>query len=202
VRPWFGVMGQSVTSEMAGALGLDRPRGLLVGDVYPGSAAARAGLRQGDTVLSIDGQSVNDETALSFRIGTHHAGDVVTVEYQRGGQARTARTTVEPPLATPARDQQVLQGRHPFDGAVVVNLSPAVAIELGVNPFAKGVMVTEIRGGLSANAGFRPGDLIRQVGGQTIDTVAQLRAALAQGLRSWRIVIYRNGQPIEATFNL
>ena len=202
VRPWFGVMGQAVTSEMAGALGLDRPRGLLVGDVYPGSAAARAGLRQGDAVLSIDGQPVNDETSLSFRIGTHRAGDAVTVEYQRGGQLRTAKVTVEPPLAVPARDQQLLQGRHPFDGATVINLSPAVAIELGVNPFAKGVMITEIRSGLSANAGFRPGDLIRQIDGQTIDTVAQLRAALARSGRSWRVVIIRNGQPIEAAFNL
>jgi S1-C subfamily serine protease len=195
-------MGQAVTSEMAGALGLDRPRGLLVGDVYPASAAARAGLRQGDAVLSIDGQAVNDETSLSYRIGTHKAGDSVTVEYQRGGQVHTAKVTVEPPLALPARDQQVLQGRHPLDGATVLNLSPAAAIELGINPFAKGVMVSEVRGGLAANAGFRPGDLIRQVDGQTIDSVAQLRAALARGARSWRVLIVRDGQPIEATFNL
>jgi Do/DeqQ family serine protease len=202
VRPWFGVMGQAVTSEMAGALGLDRPRGLLVGDVYPGSAASRAGLRQGDALLSVDGQPVNDETSLSYRIGTHKAGDAVSVEYQRGGQVHTARVTVDPPLAVPARDQQLLQGRHPFDGAVVINLSPAVAIELDVNPFAKGVMISEIRGGLSVNAGFRPGDLIRQINGQTIDTVAQLRAALTAPTRVWRITIIRNGQPIDASFNL
>ena len=137
VRPWFGVMGQAVTSEMAGALGLDRPRGLLVGDVYPGSPAGRAGVHQGDVVLTVDGQAVNDETSLSYRIGTHKVGDTVTVEYQRAGKVQTARVSVEAPLAIPARDQQLLQGRHPFDGAVVINLSPATAIELGVRSMAR-----------------------------------------------------------------
>jgi S1-C subfamily serine protease len=196
------VAGQAVTSEMAGALGLDRPRGLLIGDVYPGSAAARAGLRQGDALLSVDGQAVDDETSLSYRIGTHKAGDPVTVEYQRGGRVQTAKVAVEPPVALPARDQQLMQGRHPFDGAVVINLSPATAIELGVNPFAKGVMISEIRGGLSVNAGLRPGDLIRQVNGQAVDTVAQLRAMMTAPARTWRVTIVRDGQPIEATFNL
>ncbi|MDB5460177.1 MAG: protease Do [Caulobacteraceae bacterium] len=202
VRPWLGVLGQPVTGEMAAALGLDRPRGLLVGDVYPGSAGARAGLRQGDAVLTIDGQPVNDETSLSYRIGTHRVGDSVTLEYQRGGQTRTAKVSVDPPAALPARDEQTLQGRHPLDGATVLNLSPAVAIELGGNPFAKGVLVTQVHGGLSANAGFRPGDLIREINGRTVDSVAQLRSALAQGGRQWRITVDRNGQQIEAAFNL
>jgi Do/DeqQ family serine protease len=202
VRPWMGVAGQPVTSELAGALGLDRPRGLLIGDVYAGSPAGRAGLHQGDVILTVDGQAVNDETSLSYRIGTHRAGDSVSVEYQRGGQTHTVKVTVEPPLATPARDQQTLQGRHPFDGAVVLNLSPAVAIELNGNPFIKGVAVVQILGGLSVNAGLRPGDIIREVNGQTITTVAHLRAVLAQGGRQWRVVIERNGQRIEAAWNL
>jgi len=202
VRPWLGVAGQAVTSELAGTLGLDRPRGLLVGDVYAGSAAGRAGLHQGDVILTVDGQAVNDETALSYRIGTHRAGDSVAVEYQRGGQTHSVKVAVEPPSATPARDQQTLQGRHPFDGAVVLNLSPAVAIELSGNPFLKGVAVVQILGGLSVNTGLRPGDMIRQVNGQTITSVGQLRAVLAQGGRQWRITVERNGQQIEAAFNL
>jgi Do/DeqQ family serine protease len=202
VRPWMGVSGQAVTSEMAGALGLDRPQGLLIAAVYPGSSADHAGLRQGDVILAIDGQAVNDETSLSYRIGTHRGGDTVAVQYQRGGLAHSVRVVVQPPPATPPRDQQLLQGRHPFDGATVINLSPAVAIELGGNPFTRGVLVFGVSGGLAANAGFRPGDMIRFVNGREIDTVAQLRAALAQGGHSWRIVIVRGGEQIEAVFNL
>jgi Do/DeqQ family serine protease len=200
-RPWLGVAGQAVTGEIAGSLGLDRPEGLLLADVYPGSAAARAGLHQGDAILSVDGQPVNDEAALNYRIGTHKVGDAVVIGYQRGGKAQTARVTVEGPPSR-ARDQQLLQGRNPFDGSVVINLSPAAAIELNVNPFASGVLVSEIKGGLSINAGLRPGDLIREVNGHKITSVADLKSALTGASRSWSVEIERNGQRISASFNL
>jgi len=198
-RPWLGVAGQAVNGEIARSLGLDRPEGLLLADIYPGSAAARAGLQQGDAILSVDGQPVNDEASLNYRIGTRRAGEEVAIGYQRGGKAQTLRVKVEAPPNRP-RDEQLLQGRHPFDGAVVVNLSPATAIDLDVDPFASGVLVTEIRGGLSINAGIRPGDLIREVNGKKISAVAELRAALVQPSRTWSVVIERNGQRISATF--
>jgi S1-C subfamily serine protease len=202
VRPWLGVSGQAVTGEMASTLGLDRPRGLLVASVYPGTAADRAGLRQGDAILTVDGVAINDETSLSYTVGTHRAGDSLTIAYQRGGAVHSVKAAVEPPPAAPARDEQTLKGAHPFDGAVVLNLSPAVAIELGGNPFARGVLISQIKGGLSVNAGFRPGDVVREVNGRPIATVAELRAALAQSGGRWRIVIERGGQRIEAAFDL
>jgi Do/DeqQ family serine protease len=203
VRPWLGVSGQPVTSEIARTLGLDRPQGLLLAGVYPGSSAARAGLQQGDAILSVDGQAVNDETSLNYRIGTRRAGETVTLEYQRGGQTRAIKVAVQPPPSIP-RDQQLIQGRNPFDGAVVLNLSPAAAIELGGDPFAQGsgVAIAEIQGGLSANAGFRPGDIIKALNGRPIATVAQLRAALAAAPRRWVVVIDRGGQQIEASFGV
>ena len=201
-RPWLGVAGQPVTSEIAGSLGLDRPQGLLLADVYPGSAAAKAGLQQGDAILTVDGQPVNDESSLNYRVGTRRAGEEVTVGYQRGGKPLTVRVRVEPPPARPARDEQLVQGRNPFDGAVVVNLSPATAVELDLNPFVSGVLVTEIRGGISGNAGIRPGDLIREVNGRKIGTVAELRAAMTAPARSWTVVIERDGRRIAASFNL
>jgi Do/DeqQ family serine protease len=201
-RPWLGVAGQPVTGEIAKTLGLDRPQGLLLAGVYPNSPAARAGLQQGDAILTIDGQAVNDETSLNYRVGTRHAGDTVTVTYQRGGKLVTGRAILQAPPAAPAKDEQLVRGRNPFDGVVVVNLSPSTNIELGLNPFASGVLVSEIRGGLSVNAGLRPGDLIRQVNGRTIGTVAQLRVALAVPARQWAVTIDRQGQQISANFNL
>lgn len=200
-RPWLGVAGQAVTGEIAGSLGLDRPEGLLLADIYPGSAAARAGLRQGDAILTVDGQPVNDEASLNYRIGTRRPGDEVVIGYQRSGRRQTVSVRVEAPPSRP-RDQQVLQGRNPFDGAVVMNLSPAAAIELDVNPFVSGVLISEIRGGLSVNAGFRPGDLVREVNGRRIASVADLKSALAAPARSWSVVIERNGQRIAANFDL
>ena len=200
-RPWLGVAGQAVTGEIARSLGLDRPEGLLLADVYPGSTAARAGLHQGDAILTVDGQAVNDESSLNYRIGTRKVGETVVVGYQRGGKAQTVRVTVEAPPSR-ARDQQLLQGRNPFDGAVVINLSPAAAIELDVNPFASGVLISEIKGGLSINAGLRPGDLIREVNGRKIASVADLKSALTGSGRAWSVEIERNGQRISASFNL
>src|SRR5262249_17233676 len=52
VRPWFGARGQPVTPNIANSLGLDRPRGVLVSDVFPGGPAANAGVSSGDVVLS------------------------------------------------------------------------------------------------------------------------------------------------------
>jgi len=198
-RPWLGVAGQPVTGEIARSLGLDRPKGVLLASVYPGSAAARAGLQQGDAVLAVDGQPVDDETSLNYRVGTHKPGDQVTVTYQRGGAAHTARVALEAPPSRP-RDEQLVQGENPFDGAVVLNLSPATAIDLNVDPFRAGVVVSQIRGGLSVNAGIRPGDLIKSVNGKKIDTVSDLRTALQARTRTWSIVIDRGGQQIQATF--
>jgi S1-C subfamily serine protease len=142
---------------------------------------------------------VNDEASLNYRIGTHRPGDAVTLSYQRAGAARTTKVVVDAPPSRP-RDQQLIQGENPFDGAVVLNLSPAAAIELDLDPFRSGVVVADIRGGLSANAGIRPGDMIEQVNGRRIDTVTDLRAALQARTRTWSVLINRGGQHISATF--
>ncbi|HVY33756.1 MAG TPA: Do family serine endopeptidase [Caulobacteraceae bacterium] len=200
VRPWLGVSAQTVTGDIARSLGMDRPQGVLVAEVYPGSSAARADLAQGDVILAIDGQPVNDASILNYRIGAHMAGDPVSIDFSRKGQTHTVRATAAAPPNSPPRDEQLLDGRQPFQGAVVVNLSPAVALELGVDPFAKGVLITEIKGGVSAEY-FRPGDIIRKINGQDVSTVSGLKAALGQGHR-WSVVIERQGQQVQGNFSL
>lgn len=201
VRPWLGVRGQGVTSDIAASLGMDRPQGVLVAGVYPGSSAARAGLHEGDIVLSIDGVAVNDQGSLDYRVATQKPGDQVTLEVRQGGQVRSLRVRLDAP-AGEARDQRVLQGRHPLDGATVLNLSPAVATELGLDPFASGVLVTAMQGGLVTRTGIRPGDIIRQVNGRDVRTVRDLQAAVGSGERTWEVVIERDGQRVAAQFRL
>jgi Do/DeqQ family serine protease len=201
VRPWLGVRGQGVTSEIAASLGLDRPAGVLVADVYPGSSAARGGVREGDVILAVDGVAVNDQSSLDYRIATQKPGDVVTLQVRQGGGVKAIRVRLEAATGG-ARDEQALSGRHPLDGARVVNLSPAVATELGVDPFTAGVLVSAVQGGLAARAGVQPGDIIRQVNGRDIRTVRDLQGALGAGQRDWEIIIERNGQRIAARFSL
>jgi S1-C subfamily serine protease len=57
VRPWLGIKTQEVSAEIARSLGLDRPQGVLVTDLFPDGPGAKAGLKQGDLILAIDGHN-------------------------------------------------------------------------------------------------------------------------------------------------
>ncbi|MDX9996690.1 MAG: Do family serine endopeptidase [Phenylobacterium sp.] len=204
VRPWLGARTQPITAEIARALNLPTPQGALVADLWPNGPAARSGLQQGDVVISIDGDPVVDPAALNYAIGARRPGETVTLEVlDADGRRRQARLRADAPPATPARDERTLSGRNPFDGMTVVNLSPAVAAELGVDPFSgPGVLVTGIRGGFSRSTGIRPGDFIRSVNGRRIESVADLAAAAASGVRAWQVVIQRGSQEATLTFRL
>jgi Do/DeqQ family serine protease len=202
VRPWLGVKGQPVTAEIARSLGMSAPNGVLVAQVYPGSSGDKAGLRESDIILSIDGRAVNDEGGGAFAIGTHKVGDRVPMVIRRGDKEQTLTVRAEAAPESPGRDERTLKGQNPFDGATVMNLSPAVAQDLGADPFAgKGVLVTKIGQGFAMNAGLRPGDFIREVNGRAINTVADLAAVSAGGGRTWAVTIERGGQRITARFN-
>jgi Do/DeqQ family serine protease len=200
VRPWLGARLQSVTPEMARSLALATPSGALVAEVWPGGPADRAGVRQGDVILSVGGRSVVDAAGVNYAIGTHKVGDEVGVGLRRSGKDLTVNLRAQAPPATPARDEQVIGGRNPLTGATVVNLSPAVADELGVDTFSKGVMVTKIAGGPAAAVGLQPGDIVRAVNGRRIGDTAELVAATAHRAPAWQVTIERNGQQITATF--
>ncbi len=194
VRPWLGAKAQSVTAEMARSLGMPGPRGVIIAQVWNGSSAARAGLREGDIVLSVDGQAVNDPAGLSYAFGTRRIGEAAqfTIRRNERDQPLSVRTEAAPGL--PAADERVLAGQTPLSGATVVNLSPAKAEELGVDPFGgPGVLVSKL-GGISARAGFQAGDFIRSVNGRDTPTVRDLAAALAITTRDWAIDVERGGQ--------
>jgi Do/DeqQ family serine protease len=200
VRPWLGVKGQPVTGDIAKSLGMSVPRGVLVAEVYPGSSADRAGLKEGDVILSIDGRPVNDEGGGAFAIGTHKVGDRVPMQIQRNDKQLTVTVRAEAAPETPARDEKTISGNNPFNGATVINLSPAAAQDLEVDPFAgKGVLVTKIAPGYAQNW-MRPGDFVRVVNGRQIKTTADLVAAAATKPARWSITIERGGQLIQAQF--
>jgi Do/DeqQ family serine protease len=202
VRPWLGVRGQTVTGEIARSIGLERPEGVLLSDVYPGGPADRAGLRVGDVVVQVDGDAVNDLAGLNFRVATKRPGENVELVVLRDNRRQTLRARAEAPPATPARDERVLTGPHPLQGVTVVNLSPAVADELGIDPFlGRGVLITQANArGYAAAAGFQPGDIVREVNGRQINTTRDLQAILSAGAGNWRISIERGGRVITGTF--
>jgi Do/DeqQ family serine protease len=204
VRPWLGARGQEVTPDIASSLGLPKPEGVLVAEVYPGGAAERAGLQPQDLIMTVDGQVVDDPNSLDYAIATHSVGQTIKLEVRRGKESRTLDLRAEQAPATPARDERTITGRNPLVGATVINLSPATAQELGADPFnARGVMVSAIgEQGLAARAGFQPGDIIKSINGQQIRTTADLAQVLAAPAATWQVIIQRGQQQISGVFRL
>jgi Do/DeqQ family serine protease len=203
VRPWLGIKTQGLTGEMAKSLGLAAPQGVVVTDVWPGGPAARAGLAQGDVIVSVDGQSVNDDAGLNYTVATRGAGESLSLVVRRnGGAARTVAARIEAPPATPAPDLRTLAGRNPLAGASVVNVSPAAAYRYGVDPFgAQGVLVTAVNGGLARQIGLQPGDFIREINGRKIASTADLAEALRPGAGAWTLAVQRGDRVITARFS-
>jgi len=200
VRPWVAARLQTVTPDIAKSLGLARPAGALVSDLWPGGAAEQAGLKQGDVVISVDGGPVVDAAALNYAVANHRPGETLRISVRRGGGDQQFTLRAEAPPATPARDEQLVSGQNPFQGATVVNLSPAVAEELGLDPFGgQGVLISKIADGAAQRVGLRPGDLIRAVNGRAIQSVRDLTGAVAVRASVWQFTIERNGQQVTAT---
>jgi Do/DeqQ family serine protease len=195
-RPWLGADGQAVTADIAKSLGLARPDGVLISQVYPGGPAGQAGLAKGDVVLSVDGFPISDSSALRYRVVTHRAGESVSVRYWRSGATRDAMIRIAlPPDA--GREEGVVAGENPMQGAKIANLTPALADEMQMDMMAKGVVVTGVAGSSqAARFGFQQGDIIRQINGARVVSVAQLKRALGEG-DAWNMAIQRGNQTMQ-----
>jgi Do/DeqQ family serine protease len=104
-RGRVGVQVQDVTPDIASAIGLAQPTGALIAKVEPNSPAAKAGLRQGDVVLSINGAAVRNSADLRNRVGLVRVGENVDVTYRRGEDERSIKMRVAD-IPTPASQAQ------------------------------------------------------------------------------------------------
>ncbi len=203
VRPWLGAKGESVTTQTAAAVGLTRPRGVIISEVYADGPAAKAGLRKGDVVLSVDGRDVFDERGMKFYAALRPAGDVVNVMVLRNGREMPISVRLAPPPGATEVDRRLVGGVNPFSGAEVLEVSPALAEEQGLDPFRTGVLVTRVQRGSYASRFIRPGDFVRELNGTPIRSVKDLEAALTRidssSQRVWRMALERNGERVEQT---
>jgi serine protease Do len=192
VRPWLAMRATEVTAEIASAIGLDHPTGVMVEAVQPNSPAERAGLKRGDVIVDVDGKAVEDVQGLRFRLATRLIGDTVTLGVRRNGERLKARFELMAPPEIPPRNLTVLRGRHPLSGAKVLNLSPAVAVEVGFDEAAVGVLVIEVaRGSWASRVGLRPGDIILRVNDRKIERVRDVTTATGAPHDQWILEIRR-----------
>jgi len=200
-RAWLGAKLQQVTPDIADSLGLQRPGGALVASVAADSPAARAGIKTGDVIVSVDGIEVDDPTAFNYRFATKPLGATAQLGVVRQGHSIVIPVTLQSLPDTP-REEVEIRSRSPFRGATVANLSPALADEMRLDPNARGVVVTAVAGGSEAQSiGFQKGDVIVSVNNEKIEKPADLARVAATGSRQWRITLMRGGQQISVMFS-
>ncbi len=194
-RPWLGAALEPIDQALAEQLGLDRPRGVLVRQVYPGSAAAKAGLEAGDVILSVDGVAVEDAAAVEYRLSLRSLGDRVKVGIWRRSGERTVEVGLGAAPMSPAPEKTVIGGENPLAGVTVANMSPGLNQELQIDMFRQGVVVLAVDpNGPGAELALRRGDVIASVGRQKMRSVAELQRSLRSSRRPWQIGIGRDGR--------
>lgn len=196
-RPWLGLKGQSVSFDIAKSQGLDRPVGIIITEIYDNGPADKAKLRRGDLVTAIDGREVFDERGLNFLAATLSPGERVTLDVLRGGSSQKIRVLLSPPPGMSDGEVRILEGSHPLSGTEVAVLSPALAENMGRDPFVKGILITRmLRNSIARRVGLRPGDIIVAINGDETITARALDMALTGQPEDWQLTIERNGRRV------
>jgi serine protease Do len=181
VRGWIGVQIQPVTDDMADSLGLNKAEGALVAEPQEGGPAAKAGIKAGDVITAVDGKPVKDARDLAKRIGALAPGSSVKLDVFRNGAHQTLSFTLGelPKDVKQARSQR--QEERDQQGTELPRLGLTLAPAGGVaGAGSDGVVVTAVDpDGPAASHGFKSGDVILEVAGKPVASVAEVRKALS-----------------------
>jgi S1-C subfamily serine protease len=200
-RPYLGAKLQALTQEISENLGLRRPAGALVASVVEGGPAAKAGLRTGDVIISVDGQAIEDPNAFDYRFATKPLGGHAQLGIIRAGKDGKLAIALQTAPDTP-RNEITIQARSPFLGVKVANLSPALADELRLDPSAAGVAIISVAdGSIAQSLGFQKGDIVQSVNNTEMRETQDLDRITREPTRAWRITILRGGQQLSVTFS-
>jgi serine protease Do len=179
-RGYLGVSIQSITPELAKALNLDERQGALVADVVPGGPAAKAGLRQGDVIVDFDGQSVKDSRDLPALVAKTPVGEEVTLTLRRDGKTQRIPVTVGRLPSEKGVTEESSQAGQSQWGLQLQELTPQMARQRGLGD-ESGVMVAGVQPGSPAErAGLQRGDIIREVNRRPVQSVQEVRDAIAK----------------------
>ena len=166
-RGKLGVVIQGMDEDLAKAVGLDRPKGAMVEHVEPGSPGEKAGLKEGDVILSVDGQAVPHSEDLPRMIAPHQPGTNVSLQVWRDHAARNVTVTLASLKEETAQNEQDQSG--PADpGAKPSSLGIAVAEEDGQ------VVVARVNPDGPADGKLRRGDIIEEINHQPVTSGSDL----------------------------
>jgi Do/DeqQ family serine protease len=203
-RAQLGVTVQNVTSDMAQTLGLKQVGGVIVGSVTPGSAAERAGIKQGDVIMSFNGQAVHDTNALRNRVADTQPGsnaNVVIIGHDGSEKTLTVKLDEAQATRSAKAESDAGSGDKTALGVSVAPLTPELAERLGAPKAAHGLVVQDVNpDGRAADAGIKAGDVIEQVNRQPVQNVDDLKAALRRSTdKPVLLLVNRQGNEVFIT---
>lgn len=217
-RGYLGIGIQAVGADMADALGIDKNKGEFVTRIVKDEAADKAGLKEGDIVLKVNGRDITPDETLSYIVANIKPGTRIPLDILREGKPMRLTATVgtrpsEEKLAQstfdPDENKDFDQKGDDADskavrdalGVSVIPLDPEIARQLGMGTDVKGVVVDIPGSGSAAQAGIRRGDVLASVNYKPVTNTAQLAAAIAEAKKAGRSAVLlgvkRRGAPTQ-----
>ncbi len=200
-RGFLGVESQSMTATTAKALGVSEHAGALLAGVNPNGPAAGAGLKAGDIIQSVNGQTISGPRDLAVTIAGLAPGEEARLGVLRNGTTHEMNVKIgEMPNDRIAAADDTAQPQRMQVGVALAPLSPDMRQQLDLPEDVKGAVIQQVRPGSPAEmAGLQPGDVIVGVGTRTVtspaDAVKEMRQALAQKDGALALRILRHGSP-------
>src|SRR5215510_7185551 len=179
-RGYLGVSIQSVTPELAKAMKLDERQGALVSEVVPSGPAAKTGIRQGDVIVGFNDELIKNGHDLPALVAKTLVGEHVTVTLRRDGKTQKVPVTIGKLPAEQGTGEESSQAAQSQWGLQLQDVTPQMARQRGLKE-AEGVMVVGVQPGSPAErAGLQRGDAIREVNRQAVQSVQEVRDAIAK----------------------
>ena len=189
-RGWLGVSVQSITKEMLSFFNIERLRGVVVTRIMERSPGARAGLKRGDVILSLENIEVNDKTDYSERVSTYPLGNTINMGILRGGKVESVSLKVSLLPASRVADYVKI-----WLGFTVNKIQQSLVRRYRLVT-SQGVVVTSVTpNSVSDKIGVQSGDIIRQVNQVKIENEKDFRAAMVEVAgRDSVLILVQRGQ--------
>jgi Do/DeqQ family serine protease len=181
VRPWLGISAQDLTPEMVEHFKVKDKEGVLVGQVYSGTGAEKAGLLSGDIIKSVDDKAVKSVSELVKEIQKKKVDQKVKLSLFRDGKAMTIEVTT---TAMPEKPEASIEREEEEEGKLgvrVQELTPQLALQYGVTGVKRGVLILSLEGGsLADDIGLQEGDVILEINRKKIETIKDFEKAMKE----------------------
>ena len=182
-RGLLGIRGSEMTPELAQAFKLDSQRGAFVNEVLPDSAAAKAGIKSGDVLITLQGKTLSSFAELRAKVGTAGPGVVMQIGLLREGKPMTVNVTL---AQSPAVEVSIEKINPALQGVTLSDVDAKTA---------KGVKVDDVKKGTPAEqVGLEKDDVIIGVNREPIDNLAAFRKILETKPDLIALSIVRKGQ--------